>query len=56
MYTYSIAFEIFQYAYIIQHEEMIPKTYIEAMRSIYHVEWEKAIDAEIRSLLNLIRR
>jgi hypothetical protein len=44
---------IFQYAYLIQHEEMVPKTYIEAMRSIHHVEWQKAIDAEIQSLLKL---
>jgi hypothetical protein len=45
---------IFQYAYLIQHKEMVlPKTYIQVMQSIHHVEWQKAIDAEIRLLLKL---
>ncbi len=41
------------FAYIIEHKNMVPKTYLDAMRTAERKQWQEAINAEIRSLLEL---
>jgi hypothetical protein len=44
---------LMQFAYLIEHEDMVPKNYEEAMLSPNAEHWKAAIHAEIRSLIKL---
>ena len=44
---------IMQYAFMITHEDMVPRTYTEAMDSPCAEQWQDAIEAEVRSLIEL---
>jgi hypothetical protein len=46
---------IMHFAYMIEHKNMVPKTYLDAMRTAERKQWQDAINAEIRSLLELER-
>ncbi len=42
-----------QYAFMITHEDMVPRNYTEAMASPCAGQWQAAIEAEVRSLIEL---
>jgi hypothetical protein len=44
---------LMQYAHLIQHEEMVPKTYDKAMQTPQAEKWQEAVNSEIRSLIRL---
>jgi len=44
---------LMQYAHLIQHEEMVPKTYQKAMESEHAPQWQEAVTKEIKSLVRL---
>jgi hypothetical protein len=51
--THHMESSIMRSANMIEHEDMVPATYLKAMRTAQHKEWQKAINTEIRSLIEL---
>ena len=44
---------IMQYAYLVEHQDMVPKNYKEAMSSKDANHWQKAVADEVKSLIDL---